>query len=75
LVATFKLKKEPKKRTTIKDIQYYPSPEIFRTFKIKKSKRIPLKDTFIQKRSKRLDTRAEVSEIQFFRKRKEGSIL
>lgn len=36
----------------------------FRTYKIKKGKKIPLEDTFIQKRGTRLGTRSEVNLLQ-----------
>ena len=41
---------------------------VFRTYAIKKGRKIPLSDTFIQKRGKRLITRSEVGEIQRARK-------
>ncbi len=47
-----------------------PTPSEFRTFRIVKGKRVPLVDTFIERRGKRLSTRGETKEIQFFKKKK-----
>jgi len=49
---------------------FLPSPRIFRTYQIIKGKRVPLKDTWIQKAPYRLSARGEVKEIQVARKRK-----
>jgi len=43
---------------------FTPSPTVFRSYKIRKGKRIPLADEFIQRRGKRLGTREEVFAIQ-----------
>lgn len=53
------------------DISYLPEPKIFRSYQIRKGKRIPMLDTFIQRRGTRLGTRSEVSEIQMFKKAKQ----
>jgi len=50
--------------------EFIPSPKIFRTYQIIKGKRVPLKDTWIQKAPYRLSVRGEVKEIQVARKRK-----
>lgn len=47
---------------------YTPSKKIFREYRIKAGKKIPLKDTFIQRRGKRLVTKSEVKELQSYRK-------
>ena len=46
-----------------KDKYFQRNRDKFRTFRIRKGKRIPLKDKFIEKRGKRLDTRGEVLQI------------
>jgi hypothetical protein len=68
LAASFKVV-PTKKLITQKDIDYSVGKE-FRQFKIKKGKRIPLLDEFIQKKGTRLGTKSEVSEIMGFRKRR-----
>jgi hypothetical protein len=50
-----------------KDINFKPEKKFFRSFRIKQGKKIPLKDTFIQKLGKRLSFRGEVQELQAFR--------
>lgn len=62
LGATFKVEKEG--FTEIPDIQFKPSEQIFRRYKIRKGKKIPLEKTWIQRRKYRLSTRPEVTEIQ-----------
>lgn len=52
------------KRTTSKDIFYQPPKALFRSYRIKKGKQIPLTNVFIQKKGKRLSTRSEVSALQ-----------
>lgn len=49
---------------------YTPSRKLFRGFRIQKGKKIPLKDTFIQKRGKRLTFPGEIREIQIARRLK-----
>ena len=51
---------------------FLPSPRIFRTYQIIKGKRVPLKDTWIQKAPYRLSARTEVKEIQVARKTRKG---
>ncbi len=46
-----------------KDKYFQINRDKFRTFRKRKGKRIPLKDKFIEKRGKRLDTRGEVRKI------------
>jgi hypothetical protein len=63
LAATFKVK--PSKQFIYgSGYSYKPSSNIFRATRIKKGRRIPLKDTFIQKRGKRLSYEGEIAEIQ-----------
>lgn len=69
LAASFKI--EPTGRTTkIKDIEFKLNPKIFRTYKIRKGRKVPLVNEFIQKRGTRLSSKSEVSEILGFKKRK-----
>jgi len=51
---------------------FTPSPEVFRTYRIVKGKRVPLKDIWIQKAPYRLSARGEVREIILAKKRKGG---
>ena len=68
LGATFKL--EPtSKLLSQQDISYKVSP-LFRTYKIKKGKRVPLLDEFIQKRGTRLSSRGELLEIKRARRKR-----
>ena len=53
-------KRQPKDK---KDFYFRRNRDKFRTFMIRKGKRIQLKDKFIEKRGKRLDTRGEVKQI------------
>lgn len=65
LGATYKIKKDPKGKVRIKDIkQFKPNTKIFRDFKISKGKKVPLKNTWIEKRGSRLNTRTELLEIK-----------
>ena len=59
--------------TDLLDIDYRPKEDLFRSFKIVKGKRVPLKDTFIQRRGKRLITGSERKGIQLAKKVKAGS--
>ena len=43
---------------------YVPQTDLFRSYKIKQGKKIPLQDTFIQRRGKRLVSGGEIKEIQ-----------
>lgn len=68
LAATFKVEEAKKFLEVSKRRRdYRPSP-MFREFKIRKGKRIPLKDIWIQKAKYRLGTPTEVREIQRARK-------
>ena len=68
LAASFKL--EPtSKLLNKKDIDFAVGRE-FRSYKIKKGKKVPLMDEFIQRRGTRLGTRSEVQELMRFKKRK-----
>ena len=62
LGATFKVAPTSKFTTRVSK-QYQPSKEQFRTYRIVKGKRVALKDEFIQRASKRLSSKSEVSEI------------
>lgn len=73
LSATFKV--VPTRLTTeLEDIGFQPSPNIFRTYKILKGRRVPLEETWIQKRGKRLLSRTERISIQIARKDKSKKI-
>ena len=65
IAATGSVKKVISKRPPVdtKDNYFQSNRNKFRTFRIRKGKRIPLKDKFIEKRGKRLDTRGEVRKI------------
>lgn len=52
-----------------KDVSFMPRTDIFRSYKIKKGAKVPLVDTFIQKRGKRLSSFGELEEIQRARRR------
>lgn len=67
LGATFKLKPSGI-ASTVSDIPFR-IPASFRTYRIQKGRRVPLKDTYIQKRGFRLSSPSEVSEIMGFRAR------
>jgi len=72
LAAAFKVR--PVKRPITKrryPALIVPSPKVFREYKIRKGKKIPLKDYFIQRRRFRLSAPSEVKEIQFARRRAE----
>lgn len=56
--------------TSKEEREYNPSSAFFRTFRIKKGKKIPLINTWIQRRSKRLSSKSEVSLIQKAKKSK-----
>lgn len=68
LAASFKL--EPTKKLIKGKTKPYKVSDIFRPYKIRKGKKIPLLDEFIQKRGTRLGTRTEVGAIQRARKSK-----
>lgn len=51
-----------------KDIDFKPRSDIFRSYRIKQGKKIPLKDIYIQKKGKRLATGFETKDIQRYRK-------
>lgn len=68
LRATFKIKPTAKK-VKVPKFTYRPSTTKFREYKIRKGKKIPLIDTFIQRRGTRLGTLGEVREIQAARLR------
>ncbi len=73
LAARFKIVKSKKPVEVTREV-FKPSPEIFRAYKIVKGKKVPLRDEYIQKASKRLGTMGEVREIQTFRKSKQGRL-
>lgn len=69
LAASFKI--EPINRyLDVPDIDFKPS-NIFRTYKIRKGKRISLQNEFIQRRGTRLSSRSEVKEILGFKRAKQ----
>lgn len=67
LSATFKL--VPKGYTRKQDVKFKVPTELFREYKIRKGKKIATPLEFIEKRGKRLSTKAEVSLIQFFKRK------
>jgi len=70
LAASFKIVETPQKVAAKRKGFFKPSPNIFRSYKVVKGRKVGLKDTFIQKASKRLSGRGEVGEIQRARKTK-----
>lgn len=70
LAATFKVERAGKRLRTVRDRFYAPAPTAFRSYKVVKGRRVPLIDTWIQRRGKRLGTRTEVGEIQFIKRTK-----
>jgi len=60
--ATFGVKKTGKKIKARKD-PYAPSPLKYRAYKVVKGKKVPIKDTFIEKRKYRISTPGERKEI------------
>jgi len=72
LRATFGIKEVGRIRVKRRVPEQRPSPEIFRTYRIVKGKRVPLKDVWIQKAPYRLSARGEVKEILQTKKRKGG---
>lgn len=66
LAATFGIKKTNVKISK-KESSYIPSKKLFRDYRISKSKRIQLKDIYIQRRGKRLSNPFEIKEIQLAR--------
>lgn len=62
LAATFGVKKT---KQTVRglNLNYQPRKSLFRSFRIKQGKRVPLVDEFIQRRGKRLSFQDEVNEI------------
>jgi len=64
LGASFKIlpSKTQVKESLIKNFE--PSPNVFRKFRIIKGRRVSLKDEWIQRASKRLSARSEITEIQ-----------
>lgn len=70
LSASGSIKKVASKNPPVdtKDNYFQNNRNKFRTFKIRKGKRIPLKNRFIELRGKRLDTPQEVNKIQAARR-------
>lgn len=68
LRATFGIEKT-NKLINEQDLQFNPSTQ-FRSYRIRKGKRIPLTNVFIQKRSKRLSSSGEKQEIKLARMKK-----
>lgn len=69
LRATFGVKPTRKKVQGM-NFNFTPSSNLFRSYRIKKGKRIPLKDTYIQRLGKRLSFAGEKAEIQQARRMK-----
>jgi len=72
LRATFGVIEKGRLRVKRRGAPFEPSPEVFRTYRIVKGKRVPLKDVWIQKAPYRLSARGEVREILQAKKRKGG---
>ena len=72
LRATFGVTEKGRLRVKRRVAPFEPSPEVFRTYRIVKGKRVPLKDVWIQKAPYRLSARGEVREILQAKKRKGG---
>ena len=72
LRATFGVTEKGRLRVKRRGAPFEPSPEVFRTYRIVKGKRVPLKDVWIQKAPYRLSARGEVREILQAKKRKGG---
>lgn len=66
LRATFGVKKTAVKITGT-ERTYQPSSKYFRSYRISKGKKVPLKDIFIQKKGQRLAFKPEIREIQLAR--------
>jgi len=64
LEASFKVVKTPR-TTSMRDIGFSPSSNIFRNYKVRKGKRIPMNDKWIERQNKRLNTRSEVKQIRY----------
>ena len=71
LASTFKIK--PTKVLIIgKETKFIPSEKLYRTYKVVRGKQIPLENTWIEKRTKRLTTKEEKGLLQSKRKVKGG---
>ncbi|MBP93285.1 MAG: hypothetical protein CMC55_04105 [Flavobacteriaceae bacterium] len=70
LRATFGIVEKGRVRVKRRVPSFIPSPEVFRTYRIVKGKRIPLKDVWIQKAPQRLKAKSEIKEILRVRKQK-----
>ena len=74
IAATFGVQKKGKIKVRRRAPSFTPDPQRFRSYRIKKGKRIPLKDVWIEKAPRRLETKAEIAAVirGRRRKRKEG---
>jgi hypothetical protein len=54
------------------DINFQPSPQEFRSYKIVKGKQVPMQDTWIELRTKRLTTRGEKQAFKIAKRQKGG---
>jgi len=70
LRATFGIVEKGRLRVRRREPSFTPSPEVFRTYRIVKGKRVPLKDVWIQKAPQRLKAKSEIKEILRVRKQK-----
>jgi hypothetical protein len=64
LAATFKIKPSKGEILAYGAQEYIPTPKEFRTYAIRRGKRIPIKEQWIQKRGRRLGRRTEIKELQ-----------
>lgn len=70
LFARFKIEKTGFRIKDKSPFSYLVNPKLFRPYRIEKRKPIALIDEWIQRRSKRLTTPLEITEIQRYRRRK-----
>lgn len=69
LAATFRVRKAGGKIAAKPIGGWIPSADVFRSYRLVKGKKVKLKDTYIQRRGKRLLTKGERSQIQTARKK------
>jgi len=70
IAATFVVQKKGKIKVRRRAPSFTPDPQRFRSYRIKKGKRIPLKDVWIERAPRRLETKAEIAAVVRGRRRK-----
>jgi len=70
IAATFGVQKKGKIKVRRRAPSFTPDPQRFRSYRIKKGKRIPLKDVWIERAPRRLETKAEIAAVVRGRRRK-----